>query len=1217
MEKNLTQRFIIIGVVLLLAVWFLVPPSQKLKPGLDIAGGVSMIFEIDDTGLEKHQSLAEEMKRLLQKRVDPKGVYNLVWRVHGRNRLEVQMPLPPPEAAGLREEYTAALDELFAANVGRGALEAALRLPPGDRTPALQKLGAGSANRAALLQMAAERSDQYRAALEARDRGPEATQPASAPSSAPSEPLPAEDLELRLRDATELFEDAVDAVLATNLDPRRFQDVLDMDPTSPRRKNSLDDLIASYPALKDKINVVVAKHATWRARRGGLDGPADLRRLLKGAGVLEFRILSEPSPENVTKYDRYRNQLEERGPRPAPGDTEGWFRIDNPMAFFDLESPKDLEEFDCRNDARAWVVERHSDEFYVLSNLGEQFGLLGDSSRKWRLKYANVGQDEHGRPCVHFNLDVVGGGLFRDLTRRNVGKQLCILVDNVAYSSATIQEAIGAYGRITGDFSQEKVAYLVQTMQAGALPARLRDTPLSERTIGSSLGETNLRQAFRAGIVGLIAVAALMAVYYLINGLIANVALLLNVVLVLAAMGMLGARFTLAGIAGVILTIGMAVDANVLIFERMREEQARGSSLRLIIKNGYDKAFSTIIDANITTLLICVILYYVGSEEIKGFGLTLGWGIVMSLFTALFVTRTIFTLLAKYHLIKEIKMLQLIGVPNIDWYGKRKIFVPLSILVVVIGMALLIDRGKQDILDVEFLGGTNAEVEIIEGVELDDVQIAADLRTVGAAISDDGQLLAGATVTPVAGDPTLFHVKVAELAPARLAALLTEPLEDAKLLERGGVDAHEEVGQISVRTKENATAEQLQSLIQGLARASQLAGENLARANVTSVIELGPDSQKGRYWNVTTTVTNKLLVQHALLTALEGKLRIQPQVSYVFRGDGERPFPITGKRLEAIVPNLPPAASRDVTDYFGGAALYFDQLAPPQQVEDIHSRIKNMRLQPGYQDFPWRKFQVVGVTPAGEVNGQPVFSGVIVLVVDPAYPYQDDPETWYAEFAQQEYKLATDTLDREQALRKVSQFKPQIAAQSQRQAVLALLLSWGMIIGYLWIRFGRVTYGFAGVAAIIHDVLIALAFVGISGWIGGTKHPIGAALLIEDFKINMTIVAAFLTIIGYSINDTIVIFDRIRETRGRGGAVTAEVINQSINQCLSRTLLTSITTFIVLAIMYVFGGTSIRGFNFCMMVGVVTGTYSSIAIASPLLMLRFARRTAPAAAGAR
>ena len=283
-----------------------------------------------------------------------------------------------------------------------------------------------------------------------------------------------------------------------------------------------------------------------------------------------------------------------------------------------------------------------------------------------------------------------------------------------------------------------------------------------------------------------------------------------------------------------------------------------------------------------------------------------------------------------------------------------------------------------------------------------------------------------------------------------------------------------------------------------------------------------------------------------------------------------------------------------------------------------------MRLQPDYQDMPWRDFGVFGVQTVdadgdGAVDldkeGNPLYSGVVVAVADPAISYEDNRDVWGQELARPELALAMATFDKEQTLRKVTQFKPQIAGQSQQRALMAILLSWGMIIGYLWIRFGRPVYGVAGVVALIHDVCIALAFVGISGWIGGANHPIGNFFLINDFKIDMTIVAAFLTIIGYSINDTIVVFDRIRETRGRMGTVTPAIINQSINQCLSRTLLTSATTFIVLLVMYIFGGSSIRGFNYCMMIGVITGTYSSVAVASPLLMAHLSRyKSAPRAA---
>jgi SecD/SecF fusion protein len=1284
-EKTLKQRFALIGVVLLIGVWLIYPPQDKLRGGLDIEGGVSLIFEIEEEEGEDNRSVAEQMKRLLQKRVDPKGVYDLKWRVIGSNRLEVQMPLPPEENKELKRAFIEAREALLAANIKRGELERALRLSGPERGTELVAMAGGSADREKLLREAAECYDAYAQALQAyQEVQPDAEEgspagaesegsslsaesrpPTPAPQPEPPSPpaeldeaagdtdagaeeeapgadvdeaakqppvavattqpatRPAErDLKLWLRDASEALDDGIAAVLDTNFDDQRFQEILEMESGSPRRKSSIKDLVESYPNLKDKIGLVIERYAAWRAKRAFLEGPADLRRLLRGAGVLEFRLLAEPAPENPTKYDRYREALQERGPRPAELDTEQWFPVDNPLAFFNLDSPVELREFDPAMATR-FVADKRDDTWYVLAKRGPEHSMLHTrgGGRKWRLKSAYVTRDRAGRRAVGFNLDPIGGSIFARLTGDNVGRQLSIFVDDVAYSSAEIQSRISTSGIITGDFSREKINYLIQTLQAGSLPARLKDTPLSERTTGSSLGHTNLDMAFRAGVAGVITVAALMMIYYMVSGMIANVALMMNIILVLAAMAMLGARFTLPGIAGVILTIGMTVDANVLIFERMREEKARGGSLRMVIKNGYEKAFSTIIDANITTLLICVIIYYVGSEEIKGFGLTLGWGIVCSLFTALFVTRTVFTLLVKYNLLKDIKMLQLIGVPTINWYAKRKFFIPVSLILMAVGLGLLYTRGW-DAFDVEFRGGVNAEIALKENVAADynDVRIGERLNEVGRQIADDGRRLAEAVVQPVPGDPTAFRVELPGVPAERLAAMIAEPLEDGEsgaLLQRAGVEASVGQNNVLVRVKEEITAEQLGEAIHKLADnvgdSIPLSGGNIARANVGLVTETGSAEERGRFWNVTTTETNKALVEYALVSAFGDDLEIQPRISYVVRGlsrpDGLQPYPITNRRLEAVIPGLPPGAGGDVTDYLGGAALYFDELSPPQPLETVKERLRAMRLQPDYENLPWRDFDVFGVKQAGVADdGEPVYGGIVITVVDQKLIYDDDRDLWLQELAIPELGLAKATFDKAQTLRKVTQFKPQIAGQSQQRALIALVLSWAMIIAYLWIRFGQPRYGLSGVAALVHDIFIALAFVGISGWIGGVNHPIGNALLISDFKIDMTIVAAFLTLIGYSINDTIVVFDRIRETRGRLGVVTPQIINQSINQCLSRTVLTSVTTFIVLLVMYMFGGSSIRGFNYCMMIGVITGTYSSIAVASPLLMLGVGQR---------
>ena len=1239
-ERNVNQRLVVIGVALVIGFVLLYPPQEKLRPGLDIAGGTSLIFELDTTDAERVSDLAERVKAQLQRRVDPTGVYNLTWRVHGQNRIEVQMPLPPKDAKQRREAYAKALDELFAQELKRGEIEQALRKPAAERGEALRTLAWRTADaalatekepgrRAAIEQVAnrrmellnelAARYDALVAAREARARGPAATTPAAETAPATeSAPVPtAEDLEEAYRDANEEFEDAMEAVLSTNLNRRRFQEILELEEKSKVRAQSLASILETHPDLAARIQDVLNKHAAYRSGRRFLDSSADLKRLLRGAGKLEFRILAQPSPDNVTKYERYRKQLKE-GRLRLPGEELGWFKIDNPLQFFNLNSEAELKGFDYKSHPR-YVVDMLGEDYYVLGKLSPKDGLLqGDKSqRRWRLTRAVADRDEHGGWCVRFRLDPVGGQLFETLTRNNLEKPLCILVDDVAYSAPDIKSPIRTDGQITGEFSLEKVQYLVQTMEGGTLPARLKDTPLSERTIGSSLGETNRDNAIRAGLIGTVAVIAVMVGYYYFCGMVAVIAMLMNVFLTLAALAMLGARITLDGIAGLILSVGMAVDANVLIYERMREEKARGTSLRLVVRNGYERAFSTIFDSNMTTLLTCVIIYYVGSEEVRGFGLTLGWGIALNLFTAVFVTRTIFDFLLKYRLLKDVKMLRLIGVPNIDWYRKAKFFVPVSAFAVVLGIVVLFARGKDNVFDIEFLGGVAAELELKQK-GIDDVEISRRIARVAREIGEDVRRLDQIVINPVADTPGAFDVRLPGVDGPRLAALLAEPLEAENVLARGGVSSTRGEETVRLQTEGSLTADQLAARIRRLEPGLAQVCDNLGRTNVSAVLEVGGVAQAGLVWNVTTTATNMRLFEHALTHALGDAMKIQPRIAYVLREEGGRPYPVLDRLLDAVVPGVPAGTNADLSNYLGGAAIYLDEVEPPLSAEELRERLENMHFQPDFQDLPRRDFTVVGVRPVPgrtDDQGRPVHSGLVVVTADPDIRYQDDPQVWWTGFAQEELRLVQTALSTEQTLRKVTQFKPQIAARATQQAGMALVLSWAMIVAYLWIRFGRLSYGTGGVLALIHDALLSLAFVGFSGWISSTA--VGRALLVEDFKINMPIVAAVLTIIGYSVNDTIVVFDRIRETRGRLGIVTPEIVNASINQTLSRTIMTVFTVFVVIVFAYVFGGSSIRGFNYCVLVGVITGCYSSIAIASPLLLAKYwFEKPAPAPARA-
>ncbi|RZL51440.1 MAG: protein translocase subunit SecD, partial [Variovorax sp.] len=347
-----------------------------------------------------------------------------------------------------------------------------------------------------------------------------------------------------------------------------------------------------------------------------------------------------------------------------------------------------------------------------------------DSAARWSLQQAYTTQGPSGESLVAFSFDPVGASLFGDLTGRhrpespNGPFDLVAVLDNKVISNASLRDRIGAHGTISGGgaggFSRAELDYLVRTLNAGALPAQLDEEPLVERTVGPQLGADNLRAGFIACLFGIVIVGIFLIGYYFLAGVVALAAVLLNILLILAGMSALGATFTLAGVAGIILTIGMAVDSNVLIFERLREEQQRGLSLRMAMRNAYDRAFSAILDSNVTAAITGVILYAIGTEDVKGFGLTLLLGIVASLFTSLFVTKTIFAWLINHRGVDRLGSLPLrfpkwdqMLKPNIDWMGKRYIFLGASAAFIAVGLILFgVNFAKGRVLDIEFAGGT-------------------------------------------------------------------------------------------------------------------------------------------------------------------------------------------------------------------------------------------------------------------------------------------------------------------------------------------------------------------------------------------------------------------------------------------------------------------------------------------------------------------------------
>ena len=271
------------------------------------------------------------------------------------------------------------------------------------------------------------------------------------------------------------------------------------------------------------------------------------------------------------------------------------------------------------------------------------------------LKNAQVRFDEFNQPYVSLEFDPRGAKMFERITGKNVKKRLAIILDNNVYSAPVIQERIsGGSAQITGGFDENEARDLAIVLRAGALPAPVKI--LENRSVGPSLGKDLIDKGLKSIIIGGILVVLFMVTYYRISGAIADLALILNLILIMGALAGLRATLTLPGIAGIILTIGMAVDANVLIFERIREELRLGKTPRAAIDGGYSKAFRTIMDANITTLIAAVVLFQFGTGPVKGFAVTLSIGIVASLFTALFVTRVIFEILLAKGVLRRVSI---------------------------------------------------------------------------------------------------------------------------------------------------------------------------------------------------------------------------------------------------------------------------------------------------------------------------------------------------------------------------------------------------------------------------------------------------------------------------------------------------------------------------------------------------------------------------------
>ena len=1200
--NRLMKWLLVIGLVVLSLV-ILWPPSQKLKGGIDLVGGSSLLFEIDTTGLTAadQRGLSTRVMEVLRDRVDPKGQLNIEWRPVGNTRLEIRMPRPPREVLERREAYNEALSRLKALNHSRFDLESALNTSEPERTSALEKLGRGVLERKAFLDAVGEAFAKYKEAQASGD--PKV-----------------------LEEATKTYEDAVAEVLETSLPIARLNDVLAL-PKGDSRDKELLKLRSAYPSYDSGVAIgsgtkllteVVQRYDAWAANKADLEDPADLKRRIRGAGVLEFRILAERDAANPTTtggsiaepISKYTEQLAKSGPRPKGA--YRWFPVENVPRFAQVD---DMEAFEAVKDSPGRpIFEEYAGRNYVLIHSGLEYGLLRHSGKRpWKLQRAYPDRNPlTGENVVSFALDSRGGQLFGQLTGSNVGRQLCIMLDNIAVSHATINERITNRCQISGGFNTERVQELVRTLEAGSLPARLKETPLSEKTIGPTLGETNRRNGIRATIIGGIAVLAFVLFYYgFVAGGMADVALTLNLLFVLAAMALLQATFTLAGIAALILTVGMAVDANVLIFERIREEVDRGILFKKALNVGYGKAFSTIVDANLTTLITCVVLGFVGSEEVKGFAIVLGIGITTSMFTSLFVTKLAFNSLIAVGWLQGFSMRRIIRRPSIDWMGLRSKFFPVSTVAVVAGIALFVGTSvydKEAVFDIEFLGGTSVQIDLkpefhMTDEEMTDAITASTGDSVVTWLGDAADALENAEA--VDGDvPGRFVLESNELTGTQLVALMRGTIEDR--VERGP-DGIRAVGTQAVF---DAKAGKLnlagfKIAVSEAAESARRAADRLRNARVQSVGDVDDTGDTRMSYEIATVETNSRLVQAAILAVLGNKLEVQRAIDYTTAFDDEltkERFFVVESEDKYLSDVIGGDADYDIRKYRDGTAIQvaIDDREEPLVLAEFERRLREVGLQ---IEFEQQSLREVTVFPLGKstkrADGQSGYRRFAVLSVDESLRYEDDPSLWTEELARPQLAQVQAALGSEKSLSKVISFLPQIAGQTKNSAIFAIVVAFAAIVAYLWLRFGTKEYGLAAIVAVVHDVAITLGLLALSHYV--YKSIVGKALLLTDFKLDLSMIAAIMTVIGYSLNDTIVVFDRIRENRGRMGSLTPNLINTSLNQTLSRTLLTSITTFLVVFILYVWGGKGVHGFSFALLIGVVVGTYSSLGVATPLL----------------
>ncbi len=752
------------------------------------------------------------------------------------------------------------------------------------------------------------------------------------------------------------------------------------------RRETLDRSIST---IEKKVNGLGVAEASVQSRGGsegeaeilvqlpGLDDPARVRSILQTTAMLELcEVKAGPFGSETDLLAQHGGVLP-LGTRVVHGGKEWWLLARSPVV-----TGRDLR------DARPAQSE-------TGTGWETDFVLAQDASKR-----------------------------FERFTSANIGNRLAIVLDNVVLSAPRIDGAISDQGRITGASSHQDAADLALNLRAGALPAGVK--VIEERIVGPSLGADSIRRGVTAGLVGLALVIASMVAYYRGAGWNAVLALALNTIITVAALCYIEATWTLPGIAGLVLSIGMAVDSNVLIFERIKEELRSGRVIPAAISAGFSRAFVTILDTHVTTVVASAFLFIFGTGPVRGFAVTLVIGLVANLFTAVFVSRALFDWhLERKPLMKRLSIWprrpdrDLFPATNIGFLNRRALTLGLSVAMILVSLASLAWKGGPK-YGLDFRGGTLTYVRFSPQPRIDELRSLLSSKLHG-------------------------DISVQETKGTGEFIIGTE-LADEQTLDR-------------------------------------------ARHAVTAVL-------RDRY----ARIGDKLDLNNATQAELEQRLRSAPLSDDQVRSTAAAVLHYRDHQRGGLISNF------DELRGVAGAAL------------------PTIRESCGLGTYNIRSVEMVG---------------------------------------------------------------PRAGEQLRRQALLATAGALGGMLVYIAFRFKLIS-GVAAVIATLHDVIITLGLFSLTGR-----------------EIDLNIIAALLTLIGYSMNDKIVVFDRVRENQAdpaSRGMSFLELVNRAINQTLSRTLLTAGPTLLACLALYFLGGEVLNGIAFALLAGIIVGTYSSIFVASALLV---------------